>query len=275
MDDSMREEQEGGPDDGDVLERLLKARNAHQPAVLVTVIETDGSTPRKPGAKMLVTPAEQFGSIGGSAVENAVVQRARELLASGGEAEMRRYNLEQDLGMGCGGRMSLFLEPALSAPRLVIFGAGHVGRSISTLAVRTGFSVTVCDSREAWLTAARFPRVRRILAEKPESALKTLNIDARTFTICVTHAHAIDFDIVKRLLKWPVTPRYIGMIGSRRKRDELARHLDAEGFDSATAGHIRIPLGLNIGAVTPEEIAVSVIAELVAVHRDVPLNASW
>ena len=255
------------PDEA-VISHLLDALQARQPAVLITVIETEGSTPRKPGAKMLVTREGQHGSIGGGAIEKAAVDRARELLASGGEPEMFHAQLAEDLGMGCGGNMNVFLEPIQStAPRLIIFGAGHVGKALCAMAALAGFDVTVCDSRGEWLTEQRFPSARNLLLAGPETTLKSLHMDSHTYLVIMTHQHALDIDIVRQVLELPEQLRYLGMIGSRRKGEQLIRELTAQGFNRDQLAKVHTPVGLNLGAVTPEEIALAIVAELIAERR--------
>lgn len=267
----------GGADGGrgdDVYEALARARRERVPAVLATVVEVAGSTPQAPGAKLLLlSTGPAIGTVGGGAVEHRVLEEARAMLAPGGPARrLAVYELSRDLGMCCGGRMRIFLERIEPAARLLLFGAGHVGRAICAAASRAGFEVTVVDEREAWTAPGQLPSARRVLCEEPAAAVAELRPDAATACVVATHAHAIDQATVKALLATPAA--FVGMIGSRRKRDRFLQRLSAQGASPAQLARLRTPLGLDIGAVTPEEIAVSVVAELVAVRRGRPVDRS-
>ncbi|GAB4289151.1 MAG: XdhC/CoxI family protein [Myxococcota bacterium] len=261
--------------DEEALAQLEIARRERIPAALVTVIESGGSVPRKPGAKMLVTAEGQWGSIGGGEIERQAIERARELLVSGGCAEVFERHLTRDLGMCCGGSMKLFLEPMIPNPELIIFGAGHIGRALCAMAAMAGFDVVVCDGREEWLNGERFPDAKRLILEEPEGAVTSLGIRKDSFAVIVTHEHSIDEATVKRILRLTELPRYIGMIGSRRKRENFVERLTAAGIERSLIERVHTPVGLNIGALTPEEIAVSIVAELIAVRRGVVEARGW
>jgi xanthine dehydrogenase accessory factor len=257
----------------DVYEWLARCRRERVPAVLVTVIAVTGSAPQVPGAKMLVTgDGRAAGTIGGGAFERRLLEEARALLAGGSEsARLLTLNLTRDLGMCCGGEMRVFLERILGAERLVIFGAGHISRALCEAAARVGFEVTVVDEREEWARRERFPAARQVVCEEPEVALPELVLDPATYCVVVTHSHPLDQAIVKALLGAPV--RFLGMVGSRTKRNKFLMRLRAQGATPEHLARVRTPLGMDIGAVTPEEIAVSILAELVAVRRGTTLPA--
>lgn len=224
---------------------------------------------------MIVTAEELYGTVGGGRVEKAAVEHARELLGGSAGPETIRYDVVQDLGMSCGGTMNVLYEPLTPPPRLVVFGAGHISQALCALAAVAGFDVTVCDEREDWLTEDRFPAAgRRILAGWEEGVARA-EIDEQTFVASITPGHAFDTTVVEAIVKRGLTPRYLGVIGSRRKAALLRKELVEGGVPQETAGRIHIPMGLNIGAADPREIAVSITAELVAELRGVERIEPW
>ncbi len=252
---------------GDVYQALARARRERVVAVLATVVDVAGSAPQAPGAKLLLLGGGRAtGTVGGGTIEHRVLEEARALLVTGGPAQrFLTYDLARDLGMCCGGQMRIFLERIEPAARLLLFGAGHVGRAICEAAGRVGFEVTVVDEREAWTGPGQLPSAARVLCDEPAAAVAALAPDAATACLVATHAHDVDQATVKALLGTPAG--FVGMIGSRRKRERFLLRLRAQGLSEPQLARLRTPLGLDIGAVTPEEIAVSVVAELVAVRR--------
>lgn len=237
-----------------------------EPFVMATVVRTGGSSPRKSGAKMVVRADGSIaGTIGGGAIEKQVVDAALALLGSSErETQLVEAHLTHDLGMCCGGKMSVFLEKFGGRERLYVFGAGHVAQPLAALAAQVGFDVTVVDERPEWLNAERFPKARRVLTH-PVDAAKTLPFDGRTFACIVTHDHPLDQEVLQVVLRRPAA--YLGMIGSRRKGERFKTRLAAAGFTPEEVGRFRTPMGLAIGAQGPDEIAVSIVAELVAARR--------
>jgi len=241
--------------------------------VLLTVVESRGFTPQKPGGRMLLAETgETAGTVGGGAIEHDVLREARALLASGATTLTVRRQLTTELGMCCGGEMVVHLEVLEGQPRLVVFGAGHVARPLAALAATCGFAVTVVDAREEWLTAERFPEAARELRD-PEAWAREWPGGAQDFAVVTTHDHALDQRVVQSLL--PKHLRYTGLIGSLAKQRKFALRLRGRGHDDADIARMRTPVGLAIGARTPEEIAVSIVAELVAVRRGVSPERGW
>lgn len=248
-------------------------RAAGRRFVLLTVIESRGFTPRKPGTHMLLAAdGETAGTIGGGAIEHEALREARELLREGGGPRTVKKHLTQDLGMCCGGEMVIFLEPVDASPRLFVFGAGYLARPIAALASACGFEVTVIDGRPDWANAERFPGMAVRCAD-PEDVARTLETQPEDFAVVVTHDHALDQRVVQQLLARPL--RFTGMIGSLAKQRKFALRLRARGFTDEQIARLRTPLGAAIGAQTPEEIAVSVLAELVAVRRGAEPERGW
>jgi xanthine dehydrogenase accessory factor len=252
----------------DIYHWLAKVRAERGRAVMATVVEVIGSAPQVPGAKiLLLDDGKAVGTVGGGIFERRVLERADELLhrAGGPATEFWNANLTRDLGMCCGGEMKVFFERIMGTERLVIFGAGHVGRALCTAAAAAGFDVTVVDEREQLAVAERFPEARDVICEDPEVVLPELVYDPATYCVVVTHDHPLDEKIVRALIQRPV--RFLGLVGSRSKRNKFLMRLRAQGIAEEELARLRSPVGFDIGAVTPEEIAVSITAELIAIRR--------
>jgi xanthine dehydrogenase accessory factor len=254
--------------DEDVWRALVAWRLRRRPFVLATVVASRGYTPRKPGARMLIAEdGATVGTIGGGAIERRIQEEARALLARGGTALIETH-LTRELGMCCGGEMSVFLECLTAAPRLFLFGAGYIAKPLAAIAAGCGFDVEVIDARAEWASEARFP-TSRVVLRAPEVYARELETAADDFAVIVTHDHALDQQLVQALLPRPL--RFIGMIGSLPKYRKFVLRLRARGFPEEQIARLRTPLGADIGAETPEEIAVSVMAEIVAVRRGMPV----
>jgi xanthine dehydrogenase accessory factor len=236
-----------------------------RPFVLATVIESAGSTPQKPGSKMVVLEDGSLrGTVGGGAIEWQIIEAARELLASSALTRTLETHLTHELGMCCGGRMKVFLEKQEAAVRLTLFGAGHVSREVAALAHHVGFRVTVVDARPEWARPERFPDCE-VLLKDPADHARALSPTALDYFCITTHDHPLDQAVLEALL--PKPGAYLGVIGSRRKAERFRMRLEAAGAPPAQLERIRSPMGVAIGALTPEEIAVSIVAELVQVRR--------
>jgi len=256
----------------EVWETLARWRAAGRRFALATVIESRGFTPRKPGTHLLVAEdGETAGTIGGGAIEEQVLAEARVLLGAGGSTLVRRH-LTQELGMCCGGEMAVFVEVLEPAPRLFLFGAGYIARPLAALAAGCGFAVTVVDERPDWANAVRFPAAR-VECREPDAFLRALVTTASDYVVVVTHDHALDQRLVQELLRRPLA--FVGMIGSVPKQRKFALRLRAKGFADAEIARLRTPLGMPIGAETPEEIAVSAMGEIVAARRGVSPEHGW
>lgn len=236
-----------------------------RPFVLATVIESAGSTPQKPGSKMVVLGDGSLrGTVGGGAIEFQIIDAARALLEAPEQTRIIETHLTHELGMCCGGRMKVFLEKHGAPARLTVFGAGHVARELAALAARVGFRVTVVDARPEWATAERFPDCE-VLLEDPADHARKREGGPQDYFCVTTHDHPLDQAVVEALLNKPSA--YLGVIGSRRKAERFRMRLKAAGAEDAALDRIRSPMGVAIGALTPEEIAVSIVAELVQVRR--------
>ncbi len=235
---------------------------------LVTIVRAQGSTPQRVGARMLVyEDGRTLGTIGGGCYEQDAFGKARLALQTG-QSTLAHYDLNDDFaeeqGLICGGQMDVFIDPITPTPRVCIIGAGHVGYHTAQLAARVGFRVVVVDDRASFADAARFPTAERVdVADIPEW-LRTADIGPRDYLVIVTRGHREDLDALRAALAHDAA--YIGLIGSRAKIARLHARLGTEGETVARMARVHAPIGLDLGAVSPEEIAVSIVAELIA-HR--------
>jgi xanthine dehydrogenase accessory factor len=252
--------------DDDVLDQMLAFRDQGTPFVVATVVRTEGHAPRKAGAKLLVgADGSLFGTVGGGAVESKVIDRAKALFAAPEVVHLAWDLSSPEAGsMICGGHMEFLLEPFLTRPRVFIFGGGHVGRALCQQLALLRFELTVIDDRDALMTAERFPGAR-LVVQTPDQAARELDIPSEAFCVIVNRSHAQDLDTLRGLVRRSV--RYIGLMSSRRKRAELLGTLEREGVPAETLQRLHTPVGLAIGAETPEEIAVSIAAEMIAAVR--------
>jgi xanthine dehydrogenase accessory factor len=264
----------------DLYEEIVRLRKEGRRGAVATIVNVRGSIPSFKTAKMLVRDDGSIvGTIGGGCVEAEVWQAAREVMESEKPRTMTfdlNQNPKYDSGLVCGGTLDIFVEPILPPADLYIFGAGHVAASLYKVARIAGFDVTVIDDREAYASRERFPEAHQVIAEDFDKATAQLAPNESSYIVIVTRGHHNDM----RILGWAVqTPaRYVGMIGSKRKTIGIFKELQAEGLSAHLFDRVHAPIGLDIGAITPEEIAVSITAELIAkrrnVERDLP-HMSW
>jgi xanthine dehydrogenase accessory factor len=248
----------------DVTQALLELLQSGGEGALATVVKTTGSTPQVPGARMLLLEGgSSVGTIGGGAIERLVLEVLAEV-RDGAGARLLECDLAKELGMCCGGSMEIFIEPIRPIPRLSIFGAGHVAQPTAALARTVGFEVVVVDDREELNTPERFPGCRLELSD-PAAALRLLAPGRRDWLLIVTHDHQLDEEVLRLALLGEA--RYIGLVGSKRKVYRLLQRVVAR-LGSVDLRRVYAPVGLALGAVSPAEIAVSIVAELIAlVHR--------
>src|SRR6266542_1827939 len=264
----------------DIYEEIVQLRQQGRKGAVATIVNVRGSIPSFETAKMLVRDdGSHVGTVGGGCVEAEVWQAAREVM----ESEKPRtltFNLNQnpkyDTGLVCGGTLDIFIEPILPPALLYIFGAGHVALSLYRTATTAGFDVTVVDDRESYANRERFPEAKEVIAEEYNQAMAKLSAAETSYIVIVTRGHRDDM----RVLRWAVQTqaRYIGMIGSKRKTITIFRELVKEGLPEQLFERVHAPVGLDIGAITPEEIAVAITVELVSARRRVerPLpHMSW
>jgi xanthine dehydrogenase accessory factor len=212
---------------------------------------------------LLRADGTSLGTVGGGAIERAVVEALERALSSG-EPELLSRDLAHDLGMCCGGRMEVFVEPILPTPRLWLLGAGHVAQPTAALALTVGFEVLVVDEREELNTAERFPGCQLLLDDASDALHKT-QLDERDWVVIVTHDHQLD----ERALEAASAnaARYVGLVASRRKVFRLVERISSKRAGAIPLERLYAPVGLDIGAITPAEIAVSIVAELIALRH--------
>jgi xanthine dehydrogenase accessory factor len=253
----------------DIYDEIVRLRQHGQKCALATIVQVNGSIPSYESAKLLVREdGSMMGTIGGGCVEAEVWNAAREVIETEKPKHLT-FSLGQDAaydnGLICGGQLNIFVEPVVPQPRAFIFGGGHVSKSISKVANLAGFATIIVDDREAFANRERFPEAEATYAEEYEAVFPKLPVTSTSYLVIVTRGHRDDM----RVLRWAVnTPaRYIAMIGSKRKTISVIHELEKEGFSRALFEKIYAPMGFEIGAESPEEIAVSVVAEMIAVRR--------
>jgi len=251
-----------------VLASAAEALRLGETVALVTVVRAQGSTPQRAGAKMLVWPdGRTVGTIGGGCYENDAFWKAREAIVSG-RSSMVHYELNDDFaqenGLICGGRMDVHIDPLAPSPRLYIVGAGHVGFHLARVAADAGFQLHVIDDREKFANAERFPGAEVVVEPIPDW-LGRAELPAAAYVVVLTRGHQHDLDAVRTLA--PREFKYLGLIGSRAKIARIFDALRTEGMRPEDLDRLHAPIGLEIGAVTPAEIAISILAELIAVRR--------
>lgn len=254
----------------DIWEAIVDCRARGEAAALATIVSTLGSTPGKNPMKMLVRADGSFvGSVGGGCLEAEVWEHAREVMLSH-QTKTVSFTLNEkddpESGLICGGTVTIFIEPVVPA-QLHLFGAGHVGAATARLAAEAGFGVSVHDDRPDMLDAERLPAPIRAHGGSWDELAADARLDQHAFVIVLTRGHADDEVVLRALAKAGVEPRFLGMIGSSSKRKLLLGRLAEEGIPQAWLERIVSPVGLPIGAKTAPEIAVSIVAQLLAEVR--------
>jgi xanthine dehydrogenase accessory factor len=235
----------------------------------VTIVRAVGSTPQRVGAKMLVfADGRTVGTIGGGCYESEAFWKARDAITTGRPA-LVRFDLNDDLagesGLICGGQMDVFVEPLTPSPHLYIAGGGHVGMQLARAAAEVGFRIHVVDDREKFANAERFPAADEVAVDSIPDWLERAPLAQPAFIAIVTRGHQHDLSALRAAVAREA--RYIGLIGSRAKVTRIFEALRDEGLPAEALRHVHAPIGLDIGAVTPAEIAVSIVAEMVAVRH--------
>ena len=253
----------------DLFEEIVRMRRTGRRAALATIVHTNGSIPSYESSRMLVREDGSIaGTIGGGCVEAEVWAAAKEVMQKESPRKMV-FNLNNeasyDNGLICGGTLEVFVEPILPQPVVYLFGGGHVSTAVAKAASAAGFGIAVVDDREAFANAERFPMAQEIYTGY-EDAFQKIHPNASSYVVIVTRGHKEDM----RVLAWAVRTeaRYVGMIGSKRKVLSVYKALENEGYKADEFERVYAPMGLQIGALSPEEIAISIVAELVAVRRD-------
>ena len=254
----------------DIFREILDLRSSGQPFVLATIVKTAGSSPREAGAKMLVFPDGSIsGTIGGGNFEKMVIYDCIGLFESGKLNLFKKYRFSQtgpdSTGMCCGGEAEVFMELFGKPDRLIIFGGGHIGMALSKIAGDLGFQITIVDDRQA--TLDQYPPSIETILTDDDYIQNFPALDSRCYAVIVTRSHKCDKTVLEQTLKYDCA--YIGMIGSKTKVAKTKSALQDQGFDKSKLDAVHAPIGLDIGAEGPHEIAVSIAAELIAKRRKV------
>src|SRR5437764_1843644 len=253
----------------DLFEEIVHMRKAGLRGALATIVHTNGSIPSYESSRMLVREdGSVAGTIGGGCVEAEVWAAAKEVMHNEAPRKMV-FNLNNeasyDNGLICGGTVEIFVEPILPQPVVYVFGGGHVSMAMAKIAGSAGFGIGVVDDREAFANLQRFPMAQEVFTSY-DHAFAKIQPNSSTYLVIVTRGHKEDM----RVLAWATRTeaRYIGMIGSKRKVLSVYKALEKEGYRSDEFERVYAPMGLEIGALSPEEIAISIVAELIAVRRN-------
>ena len=246
---------------------LTNAQKSGHAAILVTITDTGGSTPRLSGAQLLITKDTQIGTVGGGAFEYAVIQKAHDILQESSPSIINWYqaHLVHELGMCCGGKMTAMLHYYPATPKLWIFGAGHVGTALANLCSTLELKLIIVDEREEWLHSGKLPIHAEMILEDPETLVQENGPMPDDLVVITTHDHGLDERLISLLA--PRNIRYLGMIGSAGKWGRFKKRLKERGLTDEEMYSVRTPIGLSIGAQTPAELAVSIAAELIQVLR--------
>jgi xanthine dehydrogenase accessory factor len=251
----------------DVFEAVAEALKRGEPAALVTIIRAQGSTPQRVGAKMLVFPdGRTVGTIGGGCYENEAFWKARTAIETR-QPVIAKYELADDIaeesGLICGGQMEVYIEPLEPAPELYLVGAGHVSFHLARAAHEVGFKLHIIDDRQKFANAERFPDAEEVVVDSIPDWLANAELPAHAFAVILTRGHRHDLDALRALAPKPI--RYLGLIGSRAKVVRLTEALASEGISTEQLQRVHSPVGLDLGAITPQEIAISILAEMIGV----------
>lgn len=248
-----------------IYHKINEIENGSRKAVLCTIISTKGSSPRKTGAKMIVYENSTiYGSIGGGALEKRVIEEALSALKDN-SPKIVKHNLVNELAMCCGGTVELFLEPIMNRKKLFIFGAGHIGKALAEFAPALDFNVFLIDERYEAFDDFETNDIT-FLKDNHVIAIQNLKFDENTMVVILTHDHAYDREILA--LTSQKTHLYIGMIGSERKVEIAKKNLlSSQLVKKGTLEKIDMPIGIDIEAITPQEIAISILAKLIDVRN--------
>ena len=266
----------------DIFEEIVRLRAEGIPAALATIVGTRGSTPGRATMRLLVLADGTFlGTVGGGCLEAEVYDAALEVLAEEKPQSLQFRLTEKDLpdsGLMCGGEVTIFVEP-ITTPVLWIFGGGHVSKALCQVAALAGFRTTVVDDREDYATAARFPEAHATVGGDYCDAVAAMPIRQNSYAVIVTRGHKEDGAVLAAVAARFAAGdrlRFLGMIGSKTKQALLWKHLRDQGVGEDFLDSVRTPMGAYLGSRTHEEIAVSVVAELIAVRRlGHDLQDSW
>jgi len=247
----------------DLEKKAVELKSNNTPYCMVTVVRVEGSAPRHAGAKMIVTSRESLGTIGGGALEHTAIEDAR-LTLRHREAICKKYDLTEGEIQPCGGSVELFFQPEHPPKPVYVFGAGHIAEKLCPMLAELGFDITLIDERSERIDLPTFSDIEKRINELPKDFLPTIKFDEDTHIICLTHKHLHDEEIIEFCLDKPL--RYLGLISSRKKWALFSEHYREKGFTDEQLARVSTPIGLDIGAESPFEIAVAIVGELIGLH---------
>jgi xanthine dehydrogenase accessory factor len=253
-----------------IYQTILDARRQGRPLALATVVRAQGSVPRRAASKMLIfADGRTVGTVGGGEIEARAIEVGQEALRDG-QARLETLSLSgpgQDAVGVCGGQVEVFIEPILAPPTVLVLGCGHVGQAVAHLARWLGFRVAVSDDREELCTPEHAPGADLYLPGEVAAVLSHTPIDGQTYVVALMRSYTCDVAALPILLETEAA--YIGVIGSRRRWASAVKELEALGIEERALERVHTPIGLDLGAETPEEIALSIMAEIMALRNDV------
>ena len=252
----------------EILDKIYQENRRGKDAALVFLIENKGSTPGEDNSLMVVlSDGEFFGTIGGGKIEADVIRRSLEGFKDGKSFEFD-YNLSEDgkLKMACGGNSRGFVKYFKASNRLIIFGAGHVSQKLARIATKTNFEITVIDDREEFKDSPDFEEIKEYMAESIDKAIENIDFDKeKTYIVLCTRGHSQDAEVLRNILDKDYS--YLGMIGSKAKVISVLKDLEKEGYGRAKLNQIYTPIGLDIDNGSVEEIAISIMAEILMIKN--------
>jgi xanthine dehydrogenase accessory factor len=250
----------------EIYEEIVRLRQEQRSCAVATIVQSFGSTPQKEGAKLLVRDdGSTLGTLGGGCIEAEVVTACRMVMKDGVPRIYPFELTERHGGLVCGGKIHVYIEPVIPRPHLVILGAGHVGKALSTAARFSGFSTTVVDDRAEYANPQNVPDADSVVVSDFGAVFSKVDVCGSAYIVIATRGHNHDLEALKAALR--TEARYVGLLGSRRKRAVLFRMLREEGFGPPDLDRVITPVGLPIGSITPEEIAVSIMAQIIQYRR--------
>ncbi len=251
----------------EIYEELLRLKKEGRASALATIVQCIGSSPQKEGAKMLVRDDGSIvGTMGGGCLEAEVIQASAMTIRDGSPRTIPFELTERHGGLVCGGKVLVYIEPVIPEPRLIIMGAGHVGRALAAAGKFAGFRTTVADDRDEYANRENIPDADEIVVQGFGDMFSRIFADEGAYIVIATRGHNHDLDALKAALG--TKAKYIGLLGSRRKRALLFKTLGEAGFSKEDIGRVFTPVGLPIGSVTPEEIAISIMAQIIQKRRE-------
>ncbi|MCL4474850.1 MAG: XdhC/CoxI family protein [Nitrospirae bacterium] len=251
----------------EIYEEVLRLKKEGRPSAMATIVQCVGSSPQKEGAKMLVREdGSIMGTLGGGCIEAEVIQAALIAMKDAIPQTVPFELTEKKGGLVCGGKVLVYIEPVVPEPRLIILGAGHVGKALSKVAGFSGFKVTVADDRTEYANRELLPDADDVIVSDFDTVFRKVPVDRSMYIVIATRGHNHDLEALKAALR--TDAQYIGLMGSRRKKALIFKTLQSEGFSEDDISRVIIPVGLPISSVTPEEIAVSIMAQIIRQRRE-------